>query len=93
MKNIILVTGGVGFIGSNLIELLLKKTKKTIISFDNYSTGSKKNHIKNSRVKYFKGNTVDINNLLKLRKKLSKWMFKDKLFGHLLNSGLPKGFD
>ena len=36
---------------------------------------------------------VDINNLLKLRKKLNKWMFKDKLFGHLLNSGLPKGFD
>ena len=60
-KQNILVTGGAGFVGSNLIELLLKKTKKTIISFDNYSTGSKKNHIKNSRVKYFKGNTVDIN--------------------------------
>ena len=39
------------------------------------------------------GVTVDINNLLKLRKKLNKWMFKDKLFGHLLNSGLPKGFN
>ena len=52
MKNLIVVTGGAGFIGSNLINLLLKKTKKKIISLDNYSTGSKKNHIFNSRVKY-----------------------------------------
>ena len=42
MKNLILVTGGAGFIGSNLIKILLKKTKFKIISLDNYSTGSKK---------------------------------------------------
>ena len=42
MKKIIVVTGGAGFIGSNLIELLLKKTKLKIISYDNYSTGKKK---------------------------------------------------
>ena len=36
MKNIIIVTGGAGFIGSNLIELLLKKTSDRIISLDNY---------------------------------------------------------
>ena len=65
MKNIIIVTGGAGFIGSNLIELLIKKTKKKIICLDNYSTGSKKNHIKSNRIKYIKGNTVNINNLLK----------------------------
>ncbi len=65
MKNIIIVTGGAGFIGSNLIELLLKKTKKKIICLDNYSTGSRKNHITSNRVKYIKGNTVNINNLLK----------------------------
>ena len=65
MKNIIIVTGGAGFIGSNLIELLIKKTKKKIICLDNYSTGSRKNHIKSNRVKYIKGNTVNINNLLK----------------------------
>ena len=51
MKNIIVITGGAGFVGSNLISLLLKKTKYRIISIDNYSSGSKKNHIKNSRVK------------------------------------------
>ena len=64
MKNIIVVTGGAGFVGSNLIELLLKKTKKKIVSIDNYSSGSKKNHLKNSRVKYLEGNTSNIYNLL-----------------------------
>jgi UDP-glucose 4-epimerase len=49
-KNKIIVTGGAGFVGTNLIKLLLKKTKYKIISIDNYSSGSKKNHIKNSRV-------------------------------------------
>ena len=46
-KNIIVVTGGAGFVGSNLIDSLLKKTKFKIISLDNYFSGSKKNHIKN----------------------------------------------
>ena len=41
-KNIIIVTGGAGFVGSNLISLLIKKTSFTIISIDNYSTGKKK---------------------------------------------------
>ena len=42
MKEYIIVTGGAGFIGSNLIEYLIKKTNKKIISIDNYSSGSKK---------------------------------------------------
>tara|TARA_B110000483_G_C17788048_1_gene386392 strand:+ start:166 stop:303 length:138 start_codon:yes stop_codon:yes gene_type:complete len=42
MKNIIVVTGGAGFVGSNLIEYLINKTKFKIISVDNYSSGSKK---------------------------------------------------
>ena len=67
MKNYILVTGGAGFVGSNLIEFLLKKTNKKILSLDNYSSGLKKNHFKNKRVKYLKGNTANI------RKKLSKY--------------------
>jgi UDP-glucose 4-epimerase len=60
MKNIIIVTGGAGFIGSNLIKSLLKKTSKSIISLDNYSSGNKQNHIKNRRVKYIKGETINI---------------------------------
>ena len=49
MKNLIVITGGCGFVGSNLIEYFLKKTKLKIISLDNYSSGSKKNHIKNKK--------------------------------------------
>ena len=59
-KNIILVIGGAGFVGSNMIRLLIKKTKFKIISFDNYSTGKVSNHIKNKRVKYIKGHTKNI---------------------------------
>ena len=71
MKNFILVTGGAGFVGSNLIEFLLKKTNKKILSLDNYSTGIKKNHIKNIRVTYLAGNTININKIiLKYKKKI-----------------------
>ena len=60
MKNIIVVTGGAGFVGSNLIKSLLKKTNKRIISLDNYSSGNKKNHVKDIRVRYIRGETIDI---------------------------------
>ena len=72
MRNIIVVTGGAGFIGSNLILKLISQTTYKIISYDNYSTGSKKNHIKNSRLKYLKGHTKDISKkLFKYKKKLT----------------------
>jgi UDP-glucose 4-epimerase len=65
MKNILVVTGGAGFIGSNLIFKLLKFKKFKIISFDNYSSGSSLNHVKNKRVKYLKGHTKNIEIFLK----------------------------
>jgi UDP-glucose 4-epimerase len=65
MKNILIVTGGAGFIGSNLIEQLIKFKKFKIVSIDNYSSGLSKNHIKNKRIKYLKGSTKNIEILLK----------------------------
>jgi UDP-glucose 4-epimerase len=65
MRNILVVTGGAGFIGSNLISELLKLKKFRVLSIDNYSSGLSKNHIKNKRVKYLKGNTKNIEILLK----------------------------
>ena len=65
MKKNIVITGGAGFVGSNLIKYLLKKTKYNLISVDNYSTGLRKNHIKSKRVKYIKSDTQNINKVLK----------------------------
>tara|TARA_B100000886_G_scaffold335710_1_gene293230 strand:+ start:111 stop:998 length:888 start_codon:yes stop_codon:yes gene_type:complete len=65
MKKFIIVTGGSGFVGSNLIKYLIKKTKYDIISLDDYSSGTKKNHIKSKKVQYLKGNTKDIDKILK----------------------------
>ena len=49
MKKLI-VTGGAGFIGTNLCKKLLALGHK-VISIDNYNTGKKENHIKG--VKYY----------------------------------------
>ena len=65
MKNLIVVTGGAGFVGSNLINYFLKKTNFKIISIDNYSSGKKSNQIKNTRVKYIRGSTLNISKLIK----------------------------
>tara|TARA_B100001175_G_scaffold164293_1_gene139300 strand:+ start:6400 stop:7284 length:885 start_codon:yes stop_codon:yes gene_type:complete len=71
MKKYIVVTGGAGFVGSNLIKLLLNKTKYKIISIDNYSSGIKKNHIQNKRIKYLNSNTKFISKVLKEPKKIN----------------------
>ena len=71
MKNTLVVTGGAGFVGSNLIKLLLKKTNHKIISIDDYSSGSKKNHINNPRIKYFKSHTKNISSILNKPKNIN----------------------
>tara|TARA_B100001093_G_C26800617_1_gene1003203 strand:- start:100 stop:987 length:888 start_codon:yes stop_codon:yes gene_type:complete len=65
MKKFIIVTGGSGFVGSNLMRYLIDKSSYNIISLDDYSSGTTKNHIKNKRAIYIKGNTKDIDNILK----------------------------
>ena len=69
-KKSILITGGAGFVGSNLIRLLISKTNYNIISLDNYSSGFKKNHIKNSRIEYLNGDTKNIKKLIREPKKI-----------------------
>ena len=86
MKNLIIVTGGAGFVGSNLIELLLKKTSFKIISLDNYSSGFKKNHINHKRVNYLKGNTLNINKILKKYKKKINSIFHFGEFARIFQS-------
>ena len=69
-KNKIIITGGAGFVGTNLIKLFLKKTKYNIISIDNYSSGRKSNHLKSNRIKYINGKTVNISKLVKNPKEI-----------------------
>ena len=64
MKNIIIVTGGAGFVGTNLIEFLIDKTNYNIVSIDDYSSGNKKNHIHNKKIKYIKSHTKNISKIL-----------------------------
>ena len=72
MRDIIVVTGGAGFIGSNLIKLLLRRTKYNIISIDNYYSGTSKNHCFSKRVKYLKNKTINIEKiLLKYKKRIN----------------------
>ncbi|MDC0863348.1 NAD-dependent epimerase/dehydratase family protein [Candidatus Pelagibacter sp.] len=86
MKNLIIVTGGAGFVGSNLIKSLLKKTNKKIISLDNYSSGNTKNHYINSRVKYLKVDTNDISRILKKEKKKIHSIFHFGEFARIYQS-------
>ena len=86
MKNIIVVTGGAGFIGSNLIKYLLKKTNLKIISIDNYSTGKTKNHIDHKNVMYIRGENINISKILYKSKKKIKVIFHFGEFSRIFQS-------
>ena len=88
MKKIIVITGGAGFVGSNLIEFLVSKTNYQIISLDNYSSGNKKNHIKHKWVKYIKSDTKNISKTLNLYKKNIVSLFHFGEFSRIYQSFL-----
>ena len=88
MKNLIIITGGAGFIGSNLIKYLLKNTNFKIISLDNYSTGTIKNHTNHKNVKYFKGNNIHISKILRSYRKKIKVIFHFGEFSRIYQSFL-----
>ena len=88
MKNIIVVTGGAGFVGFNLIQRLVKKTKFQIISIDNYSSGSKNNHIKSKQVRYINADTNDIFKILSVKKKYIHTIFHFGEFSRIYQSFL-----
>jgi UDP-glucose 4-epimerase len=87
-KNLIVVTGGAGFIGYNLISLLIEKTHYRIISIDNYSSGSLKNHIKNKKIKYIKSETKNISKILNEYKKNIHSLFHFGEFARIYQSFL-----
>ena len=88
MKKYLLITGGAGFVGSNLIKYLVDKTSFGIISLDNYSTGKTKNHIKSRRVKYIKGSTKNISSILKKYKNTISTVFHFGEFARIYQSFL-----
>jgi UDP-glucose 4-epimerase len=86
MKNILIVTGGAGFVGSSLIEELIKIKKYRIISIDNYSSGNIKNHLNDSKVKYLKGDTKNISAILKKYKNKIHSIFHFGEFARIFQS-------
>ena len=86
MNKIIVVTGGAGFVGSNLIKKLLVISHYKIISLDNYSTGLIKNHIKSKRVRYLNGNIKNISKKLKAYKNKIHTIFHFGEFSRIYQS-------
>ena len=87
-KDLIVITGGAGFVGSNLINFFIKNTNFKILSIDNYSTGKRKNHLKNKNIKYIKGETKNIHNILNSYKKRINSIFHFGEFARIYQSFL-----
>jgi UDP-glucose 4-epimerase len=86
VKNILIVTGGAGFVGSNLIEELLKIKGFKIISVDNYSSGKVQNHINDKNIKYFRADTCNIIKTLSLYRKKIHTIFHFGEFARIYKS-------
>jgi UDP-glucose 4-epimerase len=83
----IFITGGAGFIGSNLIKKLLKEySLLKIISLDNYSTGTEKNHIISENVIYIKGDTWDIFNIKEIMEFDPEYIFHFGEYSRIVQS-------
>ena len=86
----ILVTGGAGFVGTNLISLLKKSNGNKIYSIDNYSIGSKDNHM--TGVEYIDDDIQNANKLhdsgfkVFLRKNLG--IYTQETLSRKLNDGI-----
>ena len=87
-KNLIIVTGGAGFVGSNLIKFLLQNYEYNILSIDDYSSGSVSNHFNNKKVKYLKGSTINIEKYLSSKKKKIHSIFHFGEFSRIYQSFL-----
>ena len=88
MKKYLVITGGAGFVGSNLIEYLVLKTNYNIISIDNYFSGSKSNHIINKRIKYIYGETKNVDKILEKYKSRINTIFHFGEFSRIYQSFL-----
>ena len=88
MKNHTIVTGGAGFVGSNLVKRLLSTSKYRIISIDNYSSGTRKNQVNSNRVKYITSDTKNISKILLLYRKKILTIFHFGEFARIYQSFL-----
>ena len=88
MKNTIVITGGAGFVGTNLIKKIINTTDYKVLSIDDYSTGRTSNHIKNKRITYIRSQTKNISNILKRKKNSINAIFHFGEFARIYQSFL-----